>query len=207
MAGRFDLLRSFVRSAAKAGKERLSEIGPVANAKRAIEEIRDRRATLGEGALSSAIAGAPGARATTVSLQEGRIVCDLVFDDDRSLVFAVIPEKARFAPRGAKEVIFTVEPPEIVDDVRARDVVGCIAAAIARALWGPILGPKKGDEQALVEREGARLRTDLRSIPAVRAAVESGPMAMALDVLSIESFTIEDRTLRFRIGLPLPPMG
>jgi hypothetical protein len=206
MASRFDVFRSWVRTAAEAGKERIGEMRSVSNVKRAIEELRERRASISEAALSSAIAHCPGASASSVSLQDGRIVCDITFDDGRSLVFAVIPEKARFAPRGAKEVIFTVEPPEMVNEARTRDAVGCIAALIARGLWGPMLGPRDGDEQALVEREGARLRADLRTVPAVRAALEGSPAAMALEVLGIESFAVEERTLRLKIALPLPPM-
>lgn len=67
-----------------------------------------------------------------------------------------------------------------------------------------MLAPRRGDEQALVEREGARLRADLRTVPAVRAALEGSALAMALEVLTIESFALEDRALRLKIGLPSP---
>jgi hypothetical protein len=194
-----------VRSAAKAGSERLGSLAPVQGARRALEELKQRRATLSEGMIGAAVAHAPGVRAATVSLEAGQIRVDATFDDGESRVFAVVPEKVRFAPRGAKELLFSLEPPESVNDARVRDVVGSVAAAIARALWGPVLGPREGDEQALVEREGARLRADLRTVPAVRSALE-GPLGMALDVLSIESFVIEDRALRFKIALPLPPI-
>jgi hypothetical protein len=205
VAKRFDVLRSWVRSAAKAGSERLGSLTPVKGARRAFEELRQRRASLSEAMIGSAVAHAPGVRAATVSLDGDQIRVDATFDDGESRTFAMVPEKVRFAPRGAKELIFSLEPPESVNDRRVRDVVGSVAAAIARALWGPVLGPREGEEQALIEREGARLRTDLRSIPAVRSALE-GPLGMALDVFSIESFEIEDRALRFKIALPLPPI-
>lgn len=201
---RLDLLRSLVRSAAKAGADRLGKLGPIAGAKTALGELKRRRASLSEAALSSALAHAPGVRASSVSAHGEQLGVDLSFEDGASLAFAVVPEQVRFAPRGAKEVLFRVEPPQLVGDARVRDAVGCLAAAIARALWGPVLPPREADEQALVERDGARLRADLRTVPAVRAALEGSPLAMALEVLTIESFAIEDRALRVKIGLPLP---
>jgi len=202
---RLDILKSLVRSAAKASGERLSKLSTVTNARQAIEELRARRSTLNEADVGRAItSGTTGVRAATVSLRNGRAAVDLGYEDGRNLTFAIIPEQTRFAPRGAKEVIFSVEPPEVVEDARAREVVGALAAAIARALWGPVLGERTVHEQALVDREGARLRADLRTVPAVRAALEGSPLAMALEVISIESFAIEDRVLRVVIALPIP---
>lgn len=202
MTSRFDVFKSLVRSAAKAGAERVRSLDAVAGARRAIDELRNRRVSLGEGMLGSAVAHAPGMRAATVSLREGRVVVDAGYEDGRTLAIAVVPEAARFAPRGAKEVIFRVEPPEVVEDARAREIVGCLAGAIARGLWGPMLGEPREEEAALVDREGARLRADLRSVPAVRAALEGSPLAMALDVLTIRGFEVEDRALRISLGLP-----
>lgn len=204
MSERLDTLRSLLHRAAKAGRGRLARLGPVAGARHALEELKQRRATIPEAALSRAVAHAPGVKASTVAVIDGAIRADVTFEDGESLAMALMPETVRFAPRGAKEVIFRVEPPERVGDGRVRDVVGALAAAIARALWGPVLGPRRRDEQALVEREGARLRADLRTVPSVRAALEGSPLAVALEVLTIESFTVEDRALRLKVGLPLP---
>lgn len=205
MSDRFDVLKSWVRGAAKGTASRLGKLGPVANARQAIDELRQRRASLSEGAISSAVARAPDVASSTASIRDGLIRLDLSYDDGEHRVFAVVPERVRFAPRGAKEVLFSVEPPELASDPRVRDAVGCIAAAIARALWGPVLGARRGDEHALTEREGTALRTDLRSIPAVRSALEGGPLGVALEVLTIESFVIEDRRLRLKIRLPMLP--
>lgn len=202
MASRFDVLKSLVRSAARAGAERVKDLDAVRGARAALAELRQRRIPITEPMMSSAIAQCHGIAATSVSLTNGRIVVDASFDDGRSLAMTVLPQEVRFAPRGAKEILFTVEPPEVVGDSRARDIVGCVAAAIARGVWGPMLGPRTDGEAALVEREGARLRCDLRSVPAVRASLEGSPLAMALDVLTISGFEIEDRLLRVSIGLP-----
>lgn len=206
MARRIDLLKSWVRSAAEAGKGRLRALDSVTRIRETLDELKERRVTIGEAALSSAVAHAPDVKASTVSARDGRLVVDVTGDDDSSTIFAVVPEQVRFAPRGAKEVLFRVDPPELARDTRVRDAVGCLAAAIARALWGPVLSPRSGDEQALVETDNDHLRVDLRTVPAVRAALEGSPLAMALDVLTIESFTIEARALRIKVGLPLPPL-
>lgn len=202
MASRFDVLKSLVRSATQKAGDELSKLGPVAGAREALAEIRNRRASLSEGALGSAVSQAEGAAATTVSVMRGRILVDVTWDDGRNTQVAILPEKARFAPRGAKEVIFRVEPPDAVSDYRVKEVVGCLAAAIARTLWGPFMGERVAAEQALVEREGARLRCDLRSIPSVRALFEGSSLAMAMDVIGIEAFVLEDHALRVKVGLP-----
>ena len=204
MTSRFDLLRSWVRTAADASRERIGELGPVANAKRAFDEIRSRRATLSEAALGSAFAQAPGIVGATARISGGRILVDASYDDGETVSIACVPEKARFAPRGAKEVVFVIEPPDAVGERRVRELVGCLAAAIARALWGPMMPERQPGESALVERDGARLRVDLRSVPAVRAMLEGSPLAMALDVIGIEAFTLEERSLRLKLSLPFP---
>ena len=203
MASRFDVLKSLVRTATRATGARISRLGPVENAREALAELRNRRASIGEGALGSAVAQADGVEATTVRIADGRILVDVTWDDGEHTAVSVLPEKTRFAPRGAKEVIFVVEPVDAVESRRVREIVGCVGAAIARLLWGPLLGPRPQGEQALVEREGARLRTDLRSVPAVRAMLEGSALAMAVDVIGVEGFTLEDHSLRIRIGLPL----
>lgn len=202
---RFDVLKSLVRSAARASGERLSKVGRVEDFRKVLSDLRGRRIAITEVMMTRAINhGVRGVEAATVSLREGRARIDLAYEDAEPLGFALICDEARFAPRGAKEVIFAIEPSELVGDRRVREVVGAVAAGIARALWGPMMGPAVDGEEAFVEREGARLRADLRSVPAVRALLEGSPLAMALEILAIERFVIEDRALRVVIALPVP---
>jgi len=202
---RFDVLKSLVRSAARAGGDRIAKVGRVGDVRKALTDLRARRIAITEVMLTRAINhGVRGVEAATVSLREGRARIDLDFGGSEQLAFALFPDEARFAPRGAKEVIFSVEPAELVGDARVREVAGAVAAGIARALWGPMMGPPVDGEEAFIDREGARLRADLRSVPAVRALLEGSPLAMALEVLAIEGFVIEDRALRIVIALPVP---
>ena len=202
---RFDVLRSLGRGAARAGAERVGKLRPVAGLRDAFAHLRARQAMITEAGLARAVShGITGARGVSVSLRDGRAVIDVAFAEGAPLVVAVIPEETRFAPRGAKEVLFRVEPPELAGDARAREVVGAVAAAIARALWGPVLGERREGEHALVDREGARLRADLRSVPSVRAALEGSALAPALDVVSIGGFAIADRAFVVPVALPFP---
>ncbi|MBX3274125.1 MAG: hypothetical protein KF729_27915 [Sandaracinaceae bacterium] len=202
---RFDVLKSLVRGAAKASAERVGKLRSVAGLREAFAHLRARQAMITEAGLARAIShGIAGASGVSVSLRDGRAVIDVAFEQGAPLVVAVIPEETRFAPRGAKEVLFRVEPPELTGDARAREIVGAVAAAIARALWGPVLGERREGEHALVDREGARLRADLRSVPSVRAALEGSALAPALDVVSIGGFAIADRALAVTVALPFP---
>ena len=73
MAGRLDLLKSLVRSATQASAERLRDLKPVANARKVLEELKARRATLDEQMVSKALARAEGVRYWT---HDGREVLD-----------------------------------------------------------------------------------------------------------------------------------
>ena len=202
MSSRFDVLRSLVRGATRSASRRVRNLGPVTNARRVLAELKAMRATLTEGALSSAVAQAEGVEGATVRITGGRVLVDVDWTDGEHTAVAIWPERARFAPRGAKEVVFRVDPPEHVRGRRTREIVGGIAAAIARALWGPVLGARGAAEQALVETEGARLRCDLRTVPAVRAAFDGSGLAPVLDVIALEGFVVEENYLRLQLKLP-----
>lgn len=202
MAGRFDVLRSLLHGAADAAKKRVQDLGPIERARHVLEELRQRRARIPESVLSAAVARCPGALAASVRVHDGGLIVDVEHDDDTSLVVRVVPQSARFAPRGAKEVFFAIEPAELAKSGKVRDVVGALAGAVARGLWGPMLPPAKGPEIALTEREGDRLRVDLRSLAAVDSLLNASSIAQLLDVIGIESFLLEDHALQIRIALP-----
>ncbi|MGE0789606.1 MAG: hypothetical protein AB7S26_28295 [Sandaracinaceae bacterium] len=202
MSSRLDVLKSVLFRAARAGKDRIEDVGSLKELRKVFGDLRQRRMAIPESHVGAAVSEAPLVRASTVGLRRGRAVVDVGFQDGSVAVFAVIPQEVRFAPRGAKEVLFSVEPPEAVEDSRVRDIVGHVAAALARGVWGPMLGPPRPGEAALIEREGARLRADLRTVPSVRGALEGSPLSMALDVLTIERIEIEDRAMKVTVGLP-----
>lgn len=204
MADRLDVLRSFLRSAADAGSRGLAKVTSWDRVRKLVDELRARRTRLPEAQLSAAMARAPGVTDSTVQVVEGRLAVVNGYDDGATVAFTVVPEQTRFAPRGAKEVIFRVEPAEMVGDPRVRESVGVLAAAVAFLLWGPALGLRRGHQSVLVEREGVRLRADLRELPAVRDALEGGPLAPVLDSLRVDRFELGERALSVVVALPFP---
>jgi hypothetical protein len=114
--------------------------------------------------------------------------------------FSLAPVAVRFAPRGAKEISFDVEPPGTFD----HSIVGSLAACIARATWPMILPPDARDVgSAIVERESPeRIRVDLRTVPAVRRFASRGTAAMVFDVLELESIRVEPGALALKLKLP-----
>ncbi|MGF1464710.1 MAG: hypothetical protein ACFCGT_01125 [Sandaracinaceae bacterium] len=211
MTDRLDVWRSFLRSAADAGAGALGQLHLWKPIRRALREIRSRRARVPESVLSSLLARAPEVAESTVEIVDGRVAVATRYADGESLRYTVVPEQARFAPRGAKEVLFQVEPPGAHRHRRVQEAVGLLAATIAQLLWRPLLSPPAGLEQALIDIEGARLRADLRSVPSVRRAIDGSPFAPFLDAVRVERFELEDRSLGVVIALPglpeRPPTG
>lgn len=210
MGDRMDRFRSRVRDAAASAAGALGQVGPLAAVRSALREIRDRRARIPERQLARAVLRGGTVAAASVRTRDGRIEITAELESGRVIAAALVPESARFAPRGAKEIIFAVDPPEAAGDAKLRDIAGMIASLVARALWGPFLAPAEGgvDAGALVDREGDKLRVDLRTCPAVRAASQSAPAAaLVMDALTIEKFEVDDQGLSIRLGLPRLPVG
>jgi hypothetical protein len=210
MGERIDRVRSLLRGAADRASGAIGQARPVAAVREVLREIRDRRARIPERQLARAVLRAGSVSAASVRTRDGRIEITAELESGRAIRAALVPASASFAARGAKEIVFDVEPPEASDDPKLREIAGMIAAQIARALWGPFLPSTHGeiDGPALVDREGDRLRVDLRTCPAVREAMRTAPAAtLVMDALRIERFEVDAHGLSIRIALPQLPTG
>ncbi len=210
MGERIDRFRSLLRGAADRATDALGEVRPIAAVRTVMREIRDRRARIPERQLARAVLRAGTISAASVRTRDGRIEITAELESGRAIRAALIPLGASFAARGAKEIMFAVDPPEAAGDPKLREIAGMIGAQIARALWGPFLPATQGaiDGPALVDREGDHLRIDLRTCPAVRAATQSAPAAtLVMDALRIERFEVDEQGLSIRIALPQMPTG
>lgn len=202
---RSDVFRSFVRAGADGMRARLRGTTPVAMVRRILRELQAQRILLTESQLTAAVARTPGVRSASVTARRGALQVDLRYEDEATLAFALTPEATRFAPRGAKEVIFRMTPPACVTQANARAAVGSLAGSIAQALWSVVLGtPAPGGlVGAIVDRDGTdHVRVDLRSVPAVRTILGRGPAAMVLDLLELERLEVEDGQLVLKLKLP-----
>jgi hypothetical protein len=202
---RLDLLRSLLRAGADRARDRIGDVAPLATVQRVVSELRRQRLVIHERALTNVVAHAPDVRAATVTARHGALLVDVAFRDGETVACRFVPESARFAPRGAKELVFRVEPVEALRSARTREVAGALAGAIAHTLWSVALGAREGDDVsgAIVDRDGTEfVRVDLRTVPAVRRAQGKGPSAMILELLELRAIECEDGEIALVVKLP-----
>ncbi len=200
MTDRFDILRSWVRTAADRAVERIGETRLATATKQLLERLTQQRWRLSDETLTAAAAHAEGVDSAMVACHSGRMFVDASMTNGREVQFSLTPHSVRFAPRGAKEISFDVEPPDAHDT----SIVGALAGCIARATWPMIVRPDSPNVgAAIVERETpGRLRVDLRSVPAVRDFASTQTAAMIFDVLELESIRVEPGALALKLKLP-----
>ncbi|MCB9614922.1 MAG: hypothetical protein H6721_10800 [Sandaracinus sp.] len=202
---RLDLLRSLLRAGADRARDRLGDVAPLAAVQRMVAELRRQRLVLHERALTQVVAHVPGVRAATVTARHGAILVDVTYRDDETVSCRFFPESARFAPRGAKELVFRVEPPEALRRPRTREVAGALAGAIAQTLWSVALPKPESDDLsgAIVDRDGEEhVRVDLRTVPMVRRVQSKGPAGMVLELLELRGLEAEDGEVALLVKLP-----
>jgi hypothetical protein len=202
---RIDILRSLLRSAARGVGSGLRTLLPTEALGRALDDLRQRRVLISPARLTSALAHAPHVQSASVALRDRRIDVDAVFASGPTLQVGLEPRAVRFAPRGAKEVVFQVVPPSLVADPRVADITSAVAGVIAEDIYRFAVGDGRSSDVsgAIVEREGADLlRVDLRTVPFVRRAAGSGALAVLLDVLEVAALYVETQGLRLELKLP-----
>ncbi|MBW2188833.1 MAG: hypothetical protein GQ551_12800 [Myxococcales bacterium] len=200
MTDRFDIMRSWVRLAADQAVHRITRTKVAVVTKQLLERLTQQRWRLSDELLTSAAAHADGVDSAMVACHSGRMFVDASMSNGKEVQFSLAPRSVRFAPRGAKEISFDVEPPDAHDT----SIVGALAGCIAKATW-PMITPRDSSDfgGAIVEREAAgRLRVDLRSIPAVRRFALTQTAAMIFDILELESLRVEPGALALKLKLP-----
>lgn len=205
MGPRIDRFRMLVKTAAHRAGHTIGQAQPISALRSVLQELRDRRVRIPERQLARAVLRAGTVATASVRTRPGRIEIEAELESGRAVHVALLPLGAHFAPRGAKEIVFAVEPAEAANDSKVRDFVGMIAAQIARVIWGPFLPVSEGavDDAALVDREKDHLRVDLRTCPSVLAATKGMPaLALVMDALRIERMDVDEQGLSVRIALP-----
>jgi len=198
MNDRFDILRSWVRMAADRAVDRVTETKLASMTKQLLERLTQQRWRLTDETLTTAVAHADGVDSAMVACHSGRMFVDASMTNGREVQFSLAPSSVRFAPRGAKEISFDVEPPDAHDT----SIVGALAGCIAKATW-PMIADSVDVGSAIVERENpGRLRVDLRSVPAVRRFSSTQTAVMIFDVLELESIRVEPGALTLKLKLP-----
>jgi len=200
MIDRSDIVRSWIRAAADRAIDRITSTKMASVAKQVLERLTQQRWRLSDELLTTAAAHADGVDSAMVACHSGRIFVDASMTNGREVQFSLSPHSVQFAPRGAKEISFDVEPPDAHDS----SVVGALAACIAKATWPMIAAAGSRDlGGAIVEREASgRVRIDLRSVPAVRQFASTQTAAMIFDAMELESIRVEPGALALKLKLP-----
>lgn len=204
VSDRSDWLRSMVRRAADNVGQRVREQPAVTAVRNLARDLSARSAGIPERILARAAMRLPGVTSSSLRTGEGELVFEAELGNGRWARARVIPETPRFAARGAKELVFRVEPPDAAAEPVVKELIGCVSAIVARAVWSAAMKPSVGDqlEGAFVERDGNILHVDLRTVPAVRAALSNTAAATLLEAVRIERLDVRDGALHVVLGLP-----
>lgn len=203
---RLDVVKSLLRSAARSTTQQLGRIGGGLVGGLSVRErfaaLLGHRLLISDRQLTAAVARIPEISAATVSSGEGMLRIDASFRDGTDLLVTLIPLRSAFAPRGAKEISMRAEPEGSSLNPRAGDIAAAIATEVAHALWGPFLRKQASARRAIAERHGEMLVVDMRTVPAVRAALGQPLLAAGLDAIGLESVNVTPQGLRIVASLP-----
>lgn len=204
VSDRRDWLRSWVKKAADAVGERVRAQPAVTALRGLARDLRARSAGIPERALARVALRLPGVTSSSLRVTEGALCFEAELDDGRWCRARIVPEAPRFAGRGAKELVFRVEPSEAASEPVVRELIGALSALVARTIWSAAVRTTDGEtpEGAFVEREGAILHVDLRTVPSVRAALSTATGAALLEAIRVERLEARDGALHAVIGLP-----
>ena len=136
MTDRFDIVRSLVRAAADRAIDRVKGTRVASATLQLFERLTQQRWRLSDETLTAAAAHAEGVDSAMVACHSGRMFVDASMTNGSEVQFSLAPRTVRFAPRGAKEISFDVEPPDAHDT----SIVGALAGCIAKATW-PMIAP------------------------------------------------------------------
>ena len=123
---RSDRLRSLVRRVGDQAQRAITS-GPVATARKFLNEVAQRQARVPAEALTRTLAHAEGVREASAACEGGRVHIDATFDDGSHVQLGLVPWDVRFAPRGAKELVFRVEPASMGRERHVPELVAAVA--------------------------------------------------------------------------------
>ncbi len=202
MSQRLDVIKSLMREAAVSVRDSVRDSGLNQTLRRVLEDISRRSAQVSHARLTVAVGRAPGVSAASVRVVPGAIQLDVTFSNGDSMMVSLLPLGAAFAPHGAKELSFQVEPASLASDTRVGDLVAAIASEVAHALWGQFTrGMHIPHGHALATRDRDSYSVDLRGVPLVRAAMSNRLTQTALELLHVTDMEAEQDQLTLTLAL------
>lgn len=199
---RLDVVRSLLREATSRVRDRAAGALPLDRLRELASDVMHRRVRIPEPLLTRAVAHARRVEEASVRVHAGALYVD-ARDPSGPFEASFRPEVRAFAPRGAKELVFHVAPEEAVEHPLAAEITNCLAGVIAHHLWAAAAVSEGADPGgAFVEREpGTGFRVDLRTVPAVRAALE-GPSGIIVEALAPSHIEAAEGALKIELALP-----
>lgn len=196
---RLDVLRSFVRAAGAKLDTRALRV----KLAHALADATLARIDVPDVELTRAVARGRDVAAATVTSEHGAVRVEVSTRNGESLGLTFVPEAVRFAPGGAKEIAFRVDPPEAIDREAGREAFAMLGTVIAETLWRPALAgaTSSGGASAFVTRDGDRLVLDLRTVPSIRAASRNRLGLAILETLDLKALEPHPRGLRLALGI------
>lgn len=202
MSQRLDVLRSLLREAAVNVRDGVRGSALTQTLRKALDEVTRRNAQIGHARLTIAVGRAPGVSSASVRVVPGAIQLDVTFTHGEPLMVSLLPLGAAFAPQGAKEISFQVEPPNLVNDTRVGDLAAAIATEVAHALWGQFVrGMQIPAGHALANRDGHSVSVDLRGVPLVRVAMGNRVTATAIELVHVTDIEAEQDKLTLSLAM------
>lgn len=203
--GRIDVMKSLLRSAAQATSESLKTSPLMDRVKQGMAELSPLQSVVKDRQLSQAVGRLPAVQATTVRIQPHGILVQYETERSSNQAVSLMPTAVHFAPRGAKEISFTVYPEQALAESCTVDICAAIATELGRVLWRPILlGEAQGSHQAFVHRSGNELTADLKTIPEVRSACGNPLKANVIDALQLADVVLGEGQLTLQLAMPMP---
>ena len=200
MGDGYDFLRSLIRGFAEGAGHRLGV--PFRNVQKLLRDTIAQASSVPERQIAKALTRVSSVREASVVCREDSVRIEATFEEGDAVSLSVIPTAARFAPRGAKELSFRVEPAELAGRLEVRDMVGAIAALVAHTLWAPFFGRLLNPSyDAIAERDRDEVRVDLRSVQAVRTAHQKG-LGQLFDLIELSGLSVIDGAIRLHVKLP-----
>jgi len=202
MSSRVDVVKSLLRSTARSAVAQVKRLPLAAAVQRALSHAALGRAAISDAQLTAAVARVAHVAAATVSVVHDRLRVDVSLDNGKQLLMALWPDGVAFAPSGAKELAFRVEPATAASHPASREVVGAIAGEIARALWRPALArAPRSEHGAFVSDSDGRLIVDLRSVPEVRWAMRQRLPAVLIEAIRARAIELHDGQLVLALAI------
>lgn len=155
--------------------------------------IKEPRRSLEEGVLATLLARGCPSQSFFVRCMHGSIA----IDSSSTGAYRLLPHRPRFAPQGAKEIRFAVQPSSVADVAEVRQVVSAIGAAIAHTLWwlDTSADTSPSAESLVVGSERGVLSADLARLSAVRRARSRPGLSLIIDSLGVRSIVVEEGRL------------